>query len=168
MWNVKSIFGSASKEAWRNAYALLAVLRNRIRDVIPDPNFSIPDPRSRVKKIPDPGSESASKNLSIFNPKNGFSALENMIPDVHPGSGSWHFTHPGSRGIIGTGSRIRIINTSSWSTTLPKKENDFKEGLNHRAPTPSPLPQRVAKTGRNHLNEEINPPPPLQWDRREI
>jgi hypothetical protein len=34
---------------------------------IPDPNYSIPDPGSRVKKIPDPGS--ASKNLSIFNPK---------------------------------------------------------------------------------------------------
>jgi hypothetical protein len=39
---------------------------------IPDPNFSIPDPGSRVKKIPDPGS--ASKNLStgIFNRKNCF------------------------------------------------------------------------------------------------
>ncbi len=36
---------------------------------IPDPNFS--GPGSRVKKIPDPGSRSASasKNLSIFNPK---------------------------------------------------------------------------------------------------
>jgi hypothetical protein len=30
---------------------------------IPDPNFSIPDPRSRVKKIPDPGFGYASKNL---------------------------------------------------------------------------------------------------------
>jgi hypothetical protein len=35
---------------------------------IPDPNFSISDPGSRVKKIPDPGS--ASQNLSIFNPRN--------------------------------------------------------------------------------------------------
>jgi hypothetical protein len=34
---------------------------------IPDPNFSIPDPESRVKKIPDPGA--ASKNLSILKPK---------------------------------------------------------------------------------------------------
>jgi hypothetical protein len=33
-----------------------------------DPNFSIPDPESRVKKIPDPGSGSAPKNFSIFNP----------------------------------------------------------------------------------------------------
>jgi hypothetical protein len=29
-------------------------------------------PGSRVKEIPDPGSGSASKNLSIFNPKNCF------------------------------------------------------------------------------------------------
>ncbi len=29
-----------------------------------DPNFSIPDPGSKVKKIPDPGSASASKSLS--------------------------------------------------------------------------------------------------------
>jgi hypothetical protein len=34
----------------------------------PDPNLSIPDPGSRVKKIPDP--ESASQNLIIFDPKN--------------------------------------------------------------------------------------------------
>ncbi len=33
--------------------------------------------------------------------------------DVHPGSGSWLFTHPGSRGQKGTGSRIRIRNTDS-------------------------------------------------------
>jgi hypothetical protein len=56
---------------------------------IPDPNFSIldPDPGSMVKNIPNPGSGSASKNLSI-KPKNCFSALENIIRDVHPGSGS--------------------------------------------------------------------------------
>jgi hypothetical protein len=46
---------------------------------IPDPNFFIKDPGSRVKKIPNLGSGSASKNLSIFNPKNCFSALRNMI-----------------------------------------------------------------------------------------
>ncbi len=37
------------------------------RIFIPDPNFSIPDPGSRVKKIRDLGS--SSKNLSIFSPK---------------------------------------------------------------------------------------------------
>jgi hypothetical protein len=36
---------------------------------IPDPIFSIPNPGSRVDRIPDPGSESASNNLSIFKPK---------------------------------------------------------------------------------------------------
>jgi hypothetical protein len=30
-----------------------------------------------------------------------------MIRVVHPGSGSWFFTHPGSRGQKSTGSRIR-------------------------------------------------------------
>jgi hypothetical protein len=33
-----------------------------------DTNFSIPDPGSMVKKAQDPGS--ATKNFSIFNPKN--------------------------------------------------------------------------------------------------
>jgi hypothetical protein len=36
---------------------------------MPDPGFEFFHPGSREKKIPDPGSGSASKNLSIFNPK---------------------------------------------------------------------------------------------------
>ncbi len=47
---------------------------------------------------------SASKNLGILTPKNGFLALGNMIRVVHSGSGSWLFTHPGFRGQKGTGS----------------------------------------------------------------
>ncbi len=43
--------------------------------------------------------------------KNCFQALGNMIRVVHPGSGSWFFTHPGSRGQKCTESRIRIRNT---------------------------------------------------------
>ncbi len=62
----------------------------RIRDVYHGSRIQIfpswTDPGSKVKKNPDPGSES--KNLSIFNPKNGFQAL---------GSGSLFYTHPGSR-----------------------------------------------------------------------
>ncbi len=54
---------------------------------IPDPNFSIPDPGSRVKKNPDPGSGSASKNCS------------SQIPDLD-------FSHPGSSGQKSTGSWI--------------------------------------------------------------
>jgi hypothetical protein len=42
---------------------------------IPDPNFH---PGSRVKKIPDPGTGSASKTLSIFHPKNIVSKLSEM------------------------------------------------------------------------------------------
>jgi hypothetical protein len=36
----------------------------------------------------------------------------------------------------------------------------------HRALTPYPLPLRVAKTGRNHLNEEITPLLPTGIDER--
>ncbi len=60
----------------------------------------IPDPGSKffLSWIPDPGSEfflsrmldprSDSKNFSVLTKKNGFSALRNMIPVFHPGSGS--------------------------------------------------------------------------------
>jgi hypothetical protein len=73
----------------------------------------IPDPGSRVKKIQDPGSGSASKNFKYFNPTNFFQALGNMIRDVHLGSGLDFFPipYPGSRGQKGIGSRIRIRNT---------------------------------------------------------
>ncbi len=84
----------------------------RIREVYP--GFEFFQPGSRDKKIPDSGSGSASKNLGIFNPKNCFSSLGNMIRDDHPESGSWilPIPDPGSRGQKGTGSRIRIRN--SW------------------------------------------------------
>ncbi len=79
-----------------------AVLRGSGMFIL-DPNFfssRIPNPgskRSRIQGQKDPGSGSESKNLSIFNPNNFFWALGNMIRDVHPGSGSWFFTHPVSR-----------------------------------------------------------------------
>jgi hypothetical protein len=53
----------------------------------PDSNFS----------IPDPGSGSASKNLSIFNPKNCFQAPGKMIWDVHLGSRIRTFPIPDPR-----------------------------------------------------------------------
>ncbi len=51
---------------------------------IPDPISSILDTGSSIDKIPDPGS--ASKDLSIFNPKKlkGIK-FSNKIRDVHPG-----------------------------------------------------------------------------------
>ncbi len=55
----------------------------------------IPDPGSRVKKIPDPRSGSASQNRIGSDPDLDF------LP----------FPDPGSRGQKGTGSRIRIRNT---------------------------------------------------------
>ncbi len=63
---------------------------------IPDPNFFHPWSRIHVNEF------------KYFYPKNCFWALGNMIRVVHPGSGSWFFTHPGYRiqGQKGTGSRI--------------------------------------------------------------
>ncbi len=58
----------------------------RIRDVYPGSQVQILS--SRIQGQKDSGSRIRIriKNLSIFNPKNTFSALGNMIRDVHPGS----------------------------------------------------------------------------------
>ncbi len=47
----------------------------------------------------------------LFNPKNCFEALGNMIRDDHPGSGFWFVTNPGSRIQGSKIPRIRIRNT---------------------------------------------------------
>ncbi len=68
---------------------------------IPDPIFSIPDPENRVNKIPYPGSESASKNSSIFSRINCLSSRKNDLgcsPRI-PDPGSEFFPHLRSRGI---------------------------------------------------------------------
>ncbi len=54
------------------------------RMFIPDPYFSIPDPVIKRFRIPDPDPH---QRLSIFNPKNCFQTLGNMIRDVYHGSG---------------------------------------------------------------------------------
>ncbi len=76
---------------------------------IPDEHFSIPDPGS--KQFLNPGSASASKNLSILTQKIVFKLSEiwSRMFTLDPDSGfrSWFFTHPGARGQKGTGSRIR-------------------------------------------------------------
>ncbi len=80
----------------------------RIRNFIPDPDFSIPDPwKNAPAKLP------IDKNLSMFNPKNFNEALGNKIRDVYPWSRIPHpdFFHPGSGGRKSTGSRIWIRNT---------------------------------------------------------
>ncbi len=61
---------------------------------------------SRIQGRKDPGSASASKNLSIFNPKKTVSKLSEkwsgmVIPDLDI------FPHPGLRGQKSTGSQIR-------------------------------------------------------------
>ncbi len=86
----------------------------RIRDVYPG------SPQIRIFSIPDPGS--ASKEFKYINPQKIVSKLSEIWSGiVHPGSGSWFFTHPGSwffthpgsRGQKGTGSRIRNTDIST-------------------------------------------------------
>jgi hypothetical protein len=62
---------------------------------ISDPNFF--HPGSRIKLIPGSRIRIRIKEFKYFNPKNCYQALGNMIQNVHRGSGSWFFTHPGSR-----------------------------------------------------------------------
>jgi hypothetical protein len=76
---------------------------------IPDPIFSILDPESEFLSTPDPGS--ASKNLSIF-PKKRFLSFRKYDPGCSSRIRILPFTHPGSRGQKGIGSRIR--NTAVW------------------------------------------------------
>jgi hypothetical protein len=76
---------------------------------IPGSEFFLP----RIPGQQYPGSGSASKNLSIFNPKNSFKALGNMVRDFHLD----FFTHPGSRDQKGTRSRIR--NKISKNSQIP-------------------------------------------------
>jgi hypothetical protein len=102
---------------------------------IPDPNFSIPDTASRVKKIPDPGSASASKNLNMCNPKNCFYARDGKMswdpgldPDFflyrisdprvkqepEPGSGTLHKTVKYKEGSGGSVQVIRYRPKNLW------------------------------------------------------
>ncbi len=81
----------------------------RIRDVYPGSwirLFSIPDPNCL-----HPGSRILIKEFKYFKPKKAKKLSGLFIPD--PGSGCWlsPIPDPGSRGLKGTQSRIRIRNT---------------------------------------------------------
>ncbi len=65
--------------------------------------------RSRVDKIPDPGSGFGSKNLIIFNPKKTVSKLSEKLSRIR----IFHILDPGSRDQKSSASRIRICNTDS-------------------------------------------------------
>jgi hypothetical protein len=85
---------------------------------IPDPNFCIPIPGSRVKTIPDPGS--ASKNL-IFLTQKIVSKLSDLDFLLIPA--------PESRGQKGTESRIGIRNTAhSNENATSKRWNRGNQG----------------------------------------
>jgi hypothetical protein len=68
---------------------------------IPDPNFSITDP-----KVFHPGSRIRIKEIKYVNPKKWFQSSRKYDPGVHPGSEFLPIPDPGSRGQKGTDSRI--------------------------------------------------------------
>ncbi len=77
-----------------------------------DPNFSTPDPGSRIETRKNPGSGSATKNLSIFNLTHKSFTKLSEARDFHPGSSFFlPIRDPGSGGPKSTGSQIR--NTGS-------------------------------------------------------
>ncbi len=106
-------------------------MRIRIRDPksfwpwITDRNFSIPDPGSRVKKITDPGSGSASKNLSILNLKTVSKLSEKLsgmfIPDLELNFFVSRIPHPDPQKLVfsttfGPHCHYMRFNTDIWST----------------------------------------------------
>ncbi len=85
---------------------------------IPDPIFSIPDPESRVDKIP----YLRMKELKDFYPKSWYEVLKNKYPGClsqipDPGYGFFSIPIPRSgpriQGSKSTGSLIRIRNTAN-------------------------------------------------------
>jgi hypothetical protein len=82
---------------------------------IADPNFFHPESWIHIKEF------------KYFNPKNGFSALGNMIRFVHPGSGFRiliFITHPGSRG-------QKAPDSGSGGSATQLNNNNFQSGPSH-------------------------------------
>ncbi len=71
-----------------------------------------------------------------------------MIRDVHPGSGYWFFTHPGSRGQKGTGSRISKTGWEGWVFSLPRQTAYCNQDC-HRASWV--MEKRTALGNRNYF-----------------
>jgi hypothetical protein len=84
---------------------------------IPDPESRIPNPGSKVKTAPDPGSVSATRNLNIFYPKI-VSKLSEICPGrlsriqilLHPGSRIW-IPNPGVKKALDPGSGYATLQT---------------------------------------------------------
>ncbi len=107
-------------------YEKITVLR--IRDVFSDPGSDFFPSRIRTFSIPDPDPESASKNLSIFNPQKWFLSFRKYdpgcsfrIPDPDPDPDLLPIPDSGSRG---QGSK-KAPDPGSGSATLEKKLKIF-------------------------------------------
>ncbi len=127
-WFCSPESGSSSSKMYKNI--ILCTFHNCIKPLkISNGNWSYSGLRIRIfpsriqdHKIPDPGSGSASKNLSIFNPKMSLSSRKydlgcsSQIPD--PDLDFLPIPDPGSRGQKGTGFRTRIRNTGHIGFTV--------------------------------------------------
>jgi hypothetical protein len=89
---------------------------------VADPIFPIPDPGSRLDKIPDP-------NPRLFlNQKTDtkFSKIRSVMLIPDSGTWIWILFHPGSGSRIqesnGTRSRIRICNTAKYLVQIRKEK----------------------------------------------
>ncbi len=101
---------------------------------IPEPNFSTPDPGSKRFRIPDPGSASRNTGISVFNPKKCFSAIGNMISDVHP--------------------RIRIPIPGSWFLPIP--DPGVKKAPDPVSKTPtSCIGHQIYRNKWNHTRVDV-------------
>jgi hypothetical protein len=84
----------------------------RIRDVYPGSDFFHPESGLFPSRIPETGS--ASKNISISTQIKWFLSSQKYDPGFSSRIRILVFTHPGSGGQKGTGSRIRIRNTAFY------------------------------------------------------
>ncbi len=111
-----------------------------------DPTFF--DPRSRIRSFFHSGS--ASKNLSILTPKNWFlsswkydpgcsSLIQDPDPDFLP------IPDPRSRGLKGTGSRIRIRNTANNAAHLFFVKEFQGHGDDPNSPNNGPIQKNFTK-----------------------
>ncbi len=107
--------------------------------------FSILDPRSIVKKIPDTGS--ASKNWSILTQKL-FPSSSNIIWEVPPGSGPWFFPRPDPDSGPRICNTVRIDTTGQWIR--------IKSGQWNRIQNPDPREGKVPEKDANLCFKELD------------
>jgi hypothetical protein len=112
------------------------------------------------------------KTFWVRNWVNGFSFTWRVSAGTEPTPRSahpprWAAGHPRGKTIPRHCARGSCTLHSLTGRLQEVREYDSHCWISTQGADPPPLPLRVAKAGRNHLNEENYPPPP-HWDRRAI